>query len=324
MQGGSAQQQELWTQLNRHLDGIKATWSEVKGDPAAVKEAIIKASSTSHDLKVAADKLGATVDQWLGELTWRGGVAEASRRELTLIRRGLTALADSLEAPRHADPRTRPGGPVPASLVDRFNIVEAVLRRAAGEVETVGKGFVEYANDLIMQAVTFEFLRRIQAEYAGTMEGWNAAVVAGRLEQELSTVAEGFPPVPPRQPRGPEPDISVNITSRSNALASAVAELRTQAATLTGIADQYLATSSLRPFVFSQSRSGRRLEDLYEDFRRDLVDRIRRLADRIELQAKYIGTFQLGLDKVQTRTVASFRQIDTQLGGSGTPSTSSG
>ena len=88
-QGDSAQQQDLWMQLNRHLDRIKAIWHEVKGEPAAVQAAITKASSTAVSLKAEANRLRATVDFQLGEVNWSGQVAISIRRELTTVQLGL-------------------------------------------------------------------------------------------------------------------------------------------------------------------------------------------------------------------------------------------
>ncbi|GAA0897747.1 hypothetical protein [Virgisporangium aurantiacum] len=305
MQGGSAQQQEVSAHCTAHLNRIKAAWYEVKGDPAAITAAITTASSAAHDLKVAAAKVKTTVELRLIDPNWSGTLAVATRRELTTAHRGLAALADLLQASPRADR-------APTSLVDRLNVAEPQVRQAPLDVERIATGFVRDADDLIGQAVASEFLRRIQAEFNGIVARWNADTVVGQQEQALGAVVAGFPRVPRLPPRGPEPQSSLETVAKTGALATAVTELREQVKTLNGVAGRYLAGSGLRPFTFGQTASGRRIEQLYEDFRRDMADRIRGFADRIDWQATVAGNLRAGLDDGDAQGASTFRTLKAQ------------
>jgi hypothetical protein len=307
-QGGSAQQRELSAQFTLHLDRIKAAWYEVKGDPTAITAAITAASSASHGLRVAAATVKTTVDTRLLDYNWHGPLATATRRELTTAHVGVAALAGVLQtAPRAGGAKT--------SLVDRLNVVEPQVRQAPLDVEQIAKGFVRDANDLIVQAVASDFLRRIQAEFNGIVARWNADTVVEHQDQALAAVVAGFPKVPPLPPPGPEPATWPPETgARLDLLVPAVTELREQVRALNAVATKYLAASELRPLTFGRTGSGRRIERLHEDFRRDLANRIRGFADRIAVQATVVSGIRAGLDDADTEGARTFRRPPTSFG----------
>ena len=149
-------------------------------------------------------------------------------------------------APHRADRASgRPGSQAPVSLVGQLHIAESRLRQSTLEVGRIGDGFVKEANDLIMQAIGLELLRRLQAEFNGIVARWNASTVADQQEQELSEVVSQFPQVPRPPPLGPMAPSSIVTIVRIDALNTAVTDMREQMGRLADIAEQYLATEGV-------------------------------------------------------------------------------
>jgi hypothetical protein len=293
-------QQQVASQLNAHLDRIKATWHEVSGRPDAVQKAADTANDTALKLHDEAVQVGLTVDKLLGDDKWSGAAATFVKDQLVEAKDDLDRLAGAL-----ATMRRSLAAAVPA------------LRSAPPAVEEIARGFINDADYLVAHAILV-LPQMIEAQIYGVIARWNASTIVAQQDRALAQAGKEVPDIwsitsdffPRRlspRPVGPRP--SAALVADADALATAATRLLSQAGRLTDLANQYRRGSRPPESSFGQTSSGRQFEKHEVYFRLEFGDLVRRAAETIELAAKDIRKQHAALEDVERKTARALYDI---------------